>query len=120
MTETRLVPPIGALFTHDERRYVVKGYLRASVPPPADFEDWLDFGDALEHILFTAQQTFGPDQVRLEFCERRDAEYVSGSGVCGVVVRVKDVVPTGYADWPPERLAQEEKMSRLMVGKPIR
>lgn len=119
MTEARLVPPIGTLFDHDGREYVVKGYLRVSTPPPSDIADWRSMDDALAHILFTSQQTFGPDQVRLEFCERRDAEYVSGSGVAGVILRVADVVPAGHVDWSPERLADEKRLSRLLVGRPI-
>jgi hypothetical protein len=53
----------------------------------------------------------GPDNVPLRFCLQHEAEYVTGSGVCGVIVRVTDVQVTRRVDWTPELLADERAMA---------
>ena len=58
----------------------------------------------------------GPDNVPLVFCVQDEAEYVSGYGTCGVIVRVSEVTVTGRVPWAEKTLAGERRMAELHIG----
>jgi len=114
-----LAADLGTLFTYRDHQYVVTNWLKRMAPPevPAGARD--PFQDMLGAILYEAQQECGPDRARLVFCDRLEAEYVSGRGVSGCIARLADIEITGTADWSPIRLDEERQSSAHLVGRPI-
>ncbi|WP_315782287.1 hypothetical protein [Bradyrhizobium sp. SZCCHNPS1003] len=62
-------------------------------------------------------QDVGPDNCKLVFCLRDEAEYVSASGVCGIIRRVEDVVITGRVPWSEEWIQESRSLAIRLVGK---
>lgn len=114
------VPRVGDLFEHNGDRYRVTGWLCRSVrqEPPAGERDWLT--DMLDDVLFETQQQTGPDRVRLRFCTPDEAEYVSGAGVCGCIVRITDVTIDGCIQWDGDTLAAAHSRALRLAGTPVR
>lgn len=111
-----LAPDIGTRFTYQERDYVVKGYLRRMAPPEPPAEERDPFQDMLATILYESQQECGPDRCRLMFCDRLEADYVSGGGC---IARIADIAITGAIDWSPDRIAYERQRSARLAGHPL-
>lgn len=64
-------------------------------------------------------QDVGPDNCKLVFCLRDEAEYVSGSGVCGIIRRIEDVVVIGRVSWSEALIDEARRHAVRLVGKPI-
>lgn len=127
----RGVPQIGDTFTwaleyrdgHRDGpdRFRVSCYFKRHVPPP-----WPgDMPGPVRELLEEMQQKYppagnGPDNVPLVVCRREEAEYVEGTGVCGVIVRVGDVHVDGRVDWPAELLASARHHADLLIGEVAR
>lgn len=109
IAQRTIAPVFGAIFEHAEKRYRVTGYMRRAVPPPES--DWI------AKILFDASQELTRDNVRLEWCPRANAEYVTGAGVAGCVVPVADVRVVGMVQWDKATLDTAEKASRALWGE---
>jgi hypothetical protein len=56
---------------------------------------------------------------RMVFCLRDQAEYVSGSGVCGIIRRVEDVEIIGRVSWSEELIDEERRHAVRLAGQPI-
>jgi hypothetical protein len=100
-----MAPDVGDLFEHDGQRFRVTSWLKA-LPECADLRE-------------STQQRCGPDNKRLVWCTREDAEYVAGYGVCGIIVRVADVIVTGRVGWPEEVIDRERDQALMLVGKGV-
>ncbi|MEU4576081.1 hypothetical protein [Nonomuraea sp. NPDC023979] len=96
-----LTPDIGDTFTRDGRSYRVTGWLKRS-----------ERTGALARRL-------GPDSCPLQFCARDEAQYVSGYGICGVIVRVGDVVVTGRVPWTEDALASDRALAARLAGQRV-
>lgn len=112
-------PDIGDLFTHDGRLYRVDAWLKDMAMPEAPAWNRSPHRDRLGEILYEAQQRVGPDRKRVVFCIREEAEYVSGSGVAGCIVRVSDVTVTGRVDWPEDLFEYARQEAAHLVGRPV-
>jgi hypothetical protein len=64
-------------------------------------------------------QDVGPDNCKLVFCLREQAEYVSGSGVAGIIRRVEDVVIIGRVSWSEATIDEERRHAIRLAGQPI-
>ncbi len=64
-------------------------------------------------------QDIGPDRCKLVFCLRDQAEYVSGSGVCGIIRRVEDIVIIGRVSWSEEWIEEGRRHAVWLAGQPI-
>jgi hypothetical protein len=64
-------------------------------------------------------QDVGPDRCKLVFCLRDSAEYIGGSGVCGIIRRVEDVVVIGRVSWSEEAIEEARRDAMRLVGEPI-
>lgn len=100
------------------RTFRVSGYLKRYEPLPVTLEDAGVLGVAglvLERAY--AESKHGPDKCPLVFCSREEAEYVTGTGVCGVIVRVREVRVTGRVSWSEETLQSERDTARMLEGE---
>lgn len=106
--QPRIIPDIGDTFAHDfglgdgnvyDRTFRVSGWLKRATG---------------------GGRKVGPDNCPLEFCPRDEAEYVSGSGVCGVILRAADVTIIGRVSWSGSVLAEERKGFNLLIGQRVR
>jgi hypothetical protein len=61
----------------------------------------------------------GPDNVPLEWCRREEAEYVSGVGVAGIIVRVADVEVTGQVPWDKGLIQYARISANRLAGEPL-
>jgi hypothetical protein len=130
------IPDVGDTFTHTVTfrnapgysatdRYRVDGWLRRQQPRPLPATEQ---GRLTRQIIdelraegkWPEPEGHGPDKVPLEFCHRAQAEYVSGSGVAGVIVRVSDVKVDGRVPWKPELLADARRHANMLAGEPLR
>jgi hypothetical protein len=98
--DTDAVPDIGDLFEYDGHTFRVSGWLKPAARR-------------------LASRDVGPDRCPLVFCARDEAVYLSGSGVCGVIVRVTDVEVTGRVDWSEESFARAHKSAELLIGREV-
>lgn len=98
---TRRVPDVGETFEHDGSRYRVTGWLRR---------------DTRAHFMM---RDVGPDNCPLRHCLRDHAEYVTGYGVCGVIVRVSDVTVTGKVSWSDAQIEELRARAVLSAGRAI-
>ena len=116
-----LAPDVGATFVStvapldngyvDKNEYRVTGWLKKS-PARAPVADPNDMRTLIQSILDDSQQEIGPDQVRLQWCSRKEAEYVTGSGVSGKIARLSDIKVTGRVNWP-EKLIDEARQNAI-------
>lgn len=113
-------PDVGDLFEHEGETLRVSGWLRVKAPPEVRAELRGLFAEVLEHLTFETARPQGPDRKPLEFCTRDDAEYVSGSGVAGRIVRVADVTVTGRVPWSQDVIDRERRTALAMVGQEVR
>lgn len=114
-----MAPDVGDVILYDGERYRVNGWLCAAVPvePPADERSFMR--DLLNDILYDTQQQTGPDRIRLRFCSRSEAVYVSAVGVCGRIVRVSDANVVGRVPWPEHQLDQARLTAERLAGQPV-
>jgi hypothetical protein len=115
----REVPDIGDLFEHDGSVYRVDGWVRPAAPPEPAWHERGTFAEELDRLVFETLREHGPDRRRLEFCARKDAEYVVGYGVAGVIVRVAGVRVSGRVPWPPETVERQRRLALALVGRPV-
>lgn len=95
------IPDIGDTFIHGDHLYRVDGWLKPNPKPTA------------------VSTPHGPDHVPLVFCDRDEAVYVSGYGVCGRIVRVADVVVTGRNSWSEETIERERRSHQVLIGREV-
>jgi hypothetical protein len=114
-----IVPDIGDTFTHNDRRYRVDGWLKRMARPEPPAWDRSPRKDMLDDLLYEAKQRVGPDRERLIGCVRKEAEYVSGYGIAGCIVRVADVRVTGRVAWFEAEFEHARHEAACMVGRPI-
>lgn len=114
------VPDVGTIveygmdsFGKKPATYRVSAWLKEATPPPPSKYDFLN------HLLYSTQQKVGPDEKRLEFCTREQAEYLSLSGIAGAIARVGDVKVVGRVNWSEEMLADERAQALALVGHRI-
>ncbi len=104
--------------------YRVDGWLCRRPPrPPARTEQERITREILAELIAEdpsyGPRGFGPDKVPLNSCRPEEAEYVSGYGVAGTIVRVSDVIVTGRVSWPDDVLASEREHALRMAGEPL-
>ncbi|PPS89595.1 hypothetical protein [Streptomyces sp. MH60] len=109
-------PDAGATFEHEGHTYRVDGWLKRMAPPEPPGGQRSPFADILGELLYETQQRTGPDRERLVFCTQDEAEYVSGYGVAGCIVRVRDVRVTGMVAWSPEEIRKHQERAVRMAG----
>lgn len=119
MTDEMIAPDVGDTFTHNDRRYRVDGWLKRMARPEPPAWDRSPHKDMLDDLLYESQQRLGPDRERLIGCVREEAEYVSGYGIAGCIVRVTDVRVTGRVDWSEAEFEHARHMAAYMVGRAI-
>ena len=93
------------------------------IPDIGDKFHYRDHGYRVDAWLKRSEHTgrnLGPDNCPLEFCARDEAQYVSGYGVCGVIVRLSDVVITGRVPWTKDDLASARATAVALVGRQLR
>jgi hypothetical protein len=101
--------------------YRVSGWMKALpdlVAPAADapflerfsYEIWLEDEQS-------GNGRHGPDKKRLVWCTREEAQYVTGSGVCGVIWRVGDCEITGKVTWSDAEIEEAREDALLLVGE---
>jgi hypothetical protein len=112
-----MAPDIGDLFElpgdlpgSPPRAYRVDCWLKKA-PPPAPVPAWL------ADVVDTASGMHGPDKCRLMFCTREEAEYVSGSGICGTIQRVSDITVTGRVRWSEESIEDQRSFANTLAGE---
>lgn len=81
-----LIPNVGDTFRYDNHRFRVTGWLKKN------------------------------HREKYIHCHRSEAQFISGSGVCGVVLPVSEVVVDGRVNWPDERIAEERHRAERLVG----
>ncbi|MFL1449258.1 hypothetical protein ACI77O_12755 [Pseudomonas tritici] len=107
MQTTPLSPPAltaGATFEHMGSKYRIDAFLCEHVrTPPTDsfLARMLDELDAEK----AASLPPGMRHIRLRFCMPEEATFVSGSGVCGCLVKLSEIQITGMVAWSDEALA---------------
>lgn len=130
------IPDVGDTFTYthtfpnapgysETGHYRVNGWLRRCPPRPLPATEQ---GRLTQQIInelraegkWREPEGHGPDKVPLEFCRREQAEYVSGYGVAGVIVRVADVKVDGRVPWSQELLASARRHADMLAGEPLR
>lgn len=94
-------PDLGDVFKYKDRTYRVDGWLKPSPDRP--------FG-----------RKAGPDDCPLEFCSRKDAVYVTGYAVCGVIAHVGDVEVVGRVAWPDDIFERMQEQAAAMIGRVVR
>jgi hypothetical protein len=108
----------------DTHSYRVNGWLKRRPPRPAPRTEQERVTREIYDKLIadgsiSPPRGFGPDKVPLDCCTREEAEYVSGYGVAGTIVRVADVQVTGKVDWPADVLEDERRRANRMAGEPL-
>jgi hypothetical protein len=86
--------------------------------------DWGDLDPVAIRILEETTAQFpprgaGPDNLPLTWCTREEAVFVSGYGVCGVIVHIRDVVVDGTVAnrWSPELVEHAHRSALMLVGE---
>lgn len=123
---TQLAPDVGDLVECEGKQYRVDNWLRA-LPEPlqrdmdAEFitAEADTFNDALRLILISATQRVGPDNKRLAWCTREEAEYVEISSGYGTIRRVGDVKVVGRIGWSDEVIEEHRQNALRLVGEVI-
>lgn len=94
----------------------VTGWVKKS--PPLDtsgLEDW----EKEMHDQIAKER--GPNAPpRLEWCTREEAEYVTGSGVCGIIKPIDQVKVVGRVEWPDEQIQEAHDRQKRRIGQSIR
>lgn len=116
---TPAAPAIGALFTYDGAGFRVTGYLKEYVAPPIDTSTVT--GRLIAEILAEEAAMRGnrPAPKRWRWCSREESTHVTGSGVCGCIAPITEIIVTGMVDWSAEELAQAEHEAKMLIGKMI-
>jgi hypothetical protein len=104
----------------DEHSYRVTGWMRRRPirQRPDEVRQMIDYLLA-EGGLEVGGRKFGPDQVPMEHCRRDEAEYVSGYGVAGTIVRVSDVVVDGRVSWDETSIQEGRDLANALAGEPM-
>jgi hypothetical protein len=97
----------------NRHQWRVSGYMKAT--PRPKFAD--SFNGELDELLFDSCREFTADKVRLMWCPREEAEYVTGSGVCGVIKRLDEIEITGMVAWSQEQIDEAERSSFRNHGR---
>jgi hypothetical protein len=127
----RGVPDVGDTFKHTDRwghvsSYRVESWLRRR--PPRKPNDGPDEQTRLDEQILSELRAegkippprgAGPDDVPLEWFRREEAEYISGYGVCGIILRVADVVVTGRVPWTEEVIEEHRRLALLLAGEAL-
>lgn len=95
----------GARFTHQGRTFRLNSFLcEATDSPPDDpflaklYAEW----DAEDD----AQVPSGMRRIKLRHCLPAEATYVSGSGICGCIVKISDIQVIGMVEWSAAELGE--------------
>lgn len=107
--------------TKGKRSYRVNGWLKAATPPPRAPKNPYDtsghMAALMQHILYASEQEIGPDNKRLVPCVRKEAEYLSCSGVSGAIIRVGDAEVIGRVNWSEEMIDELRADAIARVGR---
>ena len=90
-------------------RWRVTGYLKTAIRPKAP--------NLLAEFLFHSSRGLGPDNQRLQWCTKEDAEYVALYSGCGSIARVTDCRKVGRVSWSGFLVADQEASSIRRVGE---
>ena len=101
------------------QRWRVTGYLKRYTPPPLDPEV-AEFFEGIGMGFEPTARPAGPDNVPLVFCRRDEAEYVSATATCGIIVRVSDIHVDGHVGWPDNLMAFARREAERLVGEVVR
>jgi len=110
---TRIPPPIASLFCVADRNgcnrnYRVTGYYKQIKRP--ENMDWI------EQLLWDSED-LGEDHIMIIACSRQEAEFVSGSGVCGTICRIEDIEVFGMVNWSRKQIKEAQKdYERLLIN----
>lgn len=123
---TELAPDVGDLVECDGKQYRVDNWLKA-LPDPLqrdlsaeDITAEADtFTDALRLIIISATQRVGPDNKRLGWCTREEAEYVGVSSGYSTIRRVNDCKVVGRIGWSAEVIEEHRQNALRLVGEVI-
>ena len=105
-------PDVGTVVEYEGNRYRVNGWLCEQTPP----DNAVSFNNIIDQIMYEAQQATGPDNKKLMFCHRSRAEYVHGSGTCGMIARLSEIKIVGRVSWPDEQIDHLREMAILRIG----
>jgi hypothetical protein len=107
--------------TKGKRRYRVNGWMKTATPPPPAPKNPHDtsghMASLMQHILYSTEQGIGPDNKRLVACVRKEAEYLSCSGVSGAIIRVGDAEVVGRVPWSEEMIDDLRASALRRVGQ---
>ena len=94
-------------YSGERAKYRVSGWLKRYVrPAPVTEED--KFLDQLMSDIFArhADQDKATNQISVIRCTREEAEFVTGSGVCGVIWPVRNATVVGKVSWDEAKIDQ--------------
>lgn len=93
--------------------YRVRSFLKQWTPPPLN-EDELALMELLDDDIDTPKEIKLPPRIALVRCTPEEAEFVSASGVCGIVAPLTHVQRIGCASWDEDMIREErERYAKL-------
>lgn len=100
----------------DEHSYRVTGWMKLVDPEVLKIEQRKLFKhDFLSDILIDSAQK--EDGKIMMWCTREEATHVTGSGVCGCIVPIKDIICDGYVKWDKETIDNARESALRNVGE---
>lgn len=101
----------------EPRSYRVQSFLKLWTPPPLS-EDELAIMELLDDDIDTPKDVTLPPRIALVRCAPEEAEFVSGSGVCGILAPLTHVKRIGCVSWDEDMIKQErERYAQLDPDK---
>ena len=108
----------GTRFIHQGRTFRLNSFLCEEIyTPPEDpllakiYAEW--------HQEDEAQVPTGMRRIKLRHCLPSEATYISGSGICGCIVKISDIEVIGMVEWSVEQLEelQAKALAKGHLGK---
>lgn len=97
----------GTTFHYHGASYRIEAFL-CEMPKRVATGNFLDDMLADWEAEEDAKVPAGHERIKLRFCLPDEATFVAGSGVCGVVARITDIVVTGTVSWSEQCLAEAQ------------
>ena len=103
----QIAPAVGTIFEYKDRRYRVKSWFKEIDVPRSD--DWID------DILYDANHK-NKNGKNWQWCARKEATHVSGSGVGGCIAPISEIKITGRVNWSEDIFKEQEEHAIRQIG----